>query len=560
MQGAGGIGGLLARTDASGSTFYHSDAGGNITAMTDSSGNVVDSYYKKETFTWPETPWEELTNGIVSWHETNNGSTNDGSSLYEPPTILSEHCNVRSILDYGFKQPRLFGGYQTGKVDTVFTREAQTTWKLFTGGKSEVKKQSLFVVTGSATEMLERLYAGPSTNSGPLTRPIASEKIEIGELGTLDKDGFLYVVLPDGITKDATPCVDNLEYYEFAVGANKHYIELVKPSGNPTNAPSGEDRLVYNASRPGVLTVTFIGRLTDYGPAWVLTNRVKFDADDIPGSTKTWDVANPGGRPIANGSDLTATLYYTTLPENNSAFGLKFGRMTLDGAEVDQKCFWAFYDADAYNWPGCGLPYDTENPYPGMQYTPPNYHYYYMQTAAGFGNPLFDYGSSHQTWPWQYCPPRHDKYYVEIRNGRSTSQPILSPGANAGQVLNYIDRFAWACRHEARHSENYIAWWGSQCYSQTNDVDVWDPPRSYGDAIPNWVEPTLPYYAGEPYSPTNALTFAGRFDGTSDYVPGDFDDDQLYTCLTAQVWTTTQQTNSFKVDWAKPGKNWPEGP
>jgi RHS repeat-associated protein len=44
MQGAGGIGGLLARTDSSGSTYYHCDAGGNVTAMTDSSGNVVARY------------------------------------------------------------------------------------------------------------------------------------------------------------------------------------------------------------------------------------------------------------------------------------------------------------------------------------------------------------------------------------------------------------------------------------------------------------------------------------------------------------------------------------
>lgn len=44
MQGAGGIGGLLARTDSSGSAFYYSDAGGNVTAMTDSSGNVVARY------------------------------------------------------------------------------------------------------------------------------------------------------------------------------------------------------------------------------------------------------------------------------------------------------------------------------------------------------------------------------------------------------------------------------------------------------------------------------------------------------------------------------------
>ncbi len=42
--GAGGIGGLLARTDGSGSVFYHGDAGGNITALTDASGNVVGRY------------------------------------------------------------------------------------------------------------------------------------------------------------------------------------------------------------------------------------------------------------------------------------------------------------------------------------------------------------------------------------------------------------------------------------------------------------------------------------------------------------------------------------
>ena len=491
---------------------------------------MVDSYYKKETFTWPETPWEELTNGIVSWHETNNGSTNDGSSLYEPPTILSEHCNVRSILDYGFKQPRLSGSYQTGKVDTVFTREAQTTWKLFTGGKSEVKKQSLFVVTGSATEMLERLYAGPSTNSGPLTRPIASEKIEIGELGTLDKNGFLYVVLPDGITKDATPCVDNLEYYEFAVGANKHYIELVKPSGNPTNAPSGEDRLVYNASRPGVLTVTFIGRLTDYGPAWVLTNRVKFDADDIPGSTKTWDAANPGGRPIANGSDLTATLYYTTLPENNSAFGLKFGRMTLDGAEVDQKCFWAFYDADAYNYPGCADP----DEYPK---TPPNYFFYYRQTPANYGTPEYGYrGKSEETRPAGQPSLRpHYLYYVNAGPNWRGGYDVRY-GQNAGRSYQYINVFAYACRHEATHGMDFDNWWPDGWVS-TNDVDQPQP-----DSIPSTIEPALGF------DPSLTATYE-RPEGVSPW-----DDDQQHTLDHEPTWG---EKDGDDYDWAHPGAKYP---
>ena len=42
--GAGGIGGLLARTDSSGSAFYHADAGGNITSLTDANGNAVARY------------------------------------------------------------------------------------------------------------------------------------------------------------------------------------------------------------------------------------------------------------------------------------------------------------------------------------------------------------------------------------------------------------------------------------------------------------------------------------------------------------------------------------
>ncbi len=44
IQGAGGIGGLLARTDSSGSTFYHADGNGNVTSLTDANENVVARY------------------------------------------------------------------------------------------------------------------------------------------------------------------------------------------------------------------------------------------------------------------------------------------------------------------------------------------------------------------------------------------------------------------------------------------------------------------------------------------------------------------------------------
>jgi RHS repeat-associated protein len=44
LGGAGGIGGMLARTDANGSTYFHSDGAGNITALMDGNQNVVARY------------------------------------------------------------------------------------------------------------------------------------------------------------------------------------------------------------------------------------------------------------------------------------------------------------------------------------------------------------------------------------------------------------------------------------------------------------------------------------------------------------------------------------
>ena len=44
LQRAGGVGGLLARSDTSGTVFYHADAVGNVTALMDGSENIVGRY------------------------------------------------------------------------------------------------------------------------------------------------------------------------------------------------------------------------------------------------------------------------------------------------------------------------------------------------------------------------------------------------------------------------------------------------------------------------------------------------------------------------------------
>ena len=44
MQAAGGIGGLLARTDTSGSTYYHCDGNGNVTMLVSNNGAMLAKY------------------------------------------------------------------------------------------------------------------------------------------------------------------------------------------------------------------------------------------------------------------------------------------------------------------------------------------------------------------------------------------------------------------------------------------------------------------------------------------------------------------------------------
>jgi len=73
-QRAGGIGGLLARTDANGSIFYHADALGNITALMDGNENIVARYlynpFGKLTGKWgPMAPVNEMEFSSMPWHD-----------------------------------------------------------------------------------------------------------------------------------------------------------------------------------------------------------------------------------------------------------------------------------------------------------------------------------------------------------------------------------------------------------------------------------------------------------------------------------------------------------
>ncbi len=81
FQGAGGIGGLLARTDASGSVYYHADQGGNITLLTDSSGDVV-ARYLYDPFGTVLGKWGAMADVNTMQFSSMPRHANSGLSLY----------------------------------------------------------------------------------------------------------------------------------------------------------------------------------------------------------------------------------------------------------------------------------------------------------------------------------------------------------------------------------------------------------------------------------------------------------------------------------------------
>ncbi len=366
----------------------------------------------------------------------------------------------------------------------------------------------------------------------PCSYSIPPTSVYIGQLGNLNSEGELYKVLPDAGLYDVTPYAESSTYYRYAAPTHtKHDLILDAPSGDPGGEPSAGNREVFTGTQPGVLTLVLRAHLTGGASAEKIVDLVRFEVDDIPGSSKAWHTDNPNGRPTANGSEFTATVIFTTLPADNSSFGKKFARVLLDGQVVGSKCWWAFYTADAYNYPGAPTPPpDVEAPTQLHEayYIPRNYYFYYKQTDAWYGSPGFYYPRSQETLPWQKAGPPYP-YYVEVATCRTGY--VVAFGNNLDNLYQYIDVFAYACRHEAKHGEDFDAWW-SPCWDPAEDLDQ--------DALPNEIEEQVgsnPYFS----------TFNNP--GISNWT-----DDQWYTLNHELEWTA-QEIN--EQDWAHPGAQFP---
>jgi len=92
--------------------------------------------------------------------------------------------------------------------------------KMDTGSKGIPGRKSLFRATGSTQAILYEKWKA-RTEPSPEGADVPPETIEIGDLGRLDTNGVLYVALPDGAPRDATPLVADFNNYTFDVNAAK---------------------------------------------------------------------------------------------------------------------------------------------------------------------------------------------------------------------------------------------------------------------------------------------------------------------------------------------------
>ena len=113
----------------------------------------------------------------------------------------------------------------------TYTLGADTTAKLYTGGKAKVNRQNLFCITASAGEY-PKLPASwqyaPSTAIDPTTLLVAGEHP--------DSDGKVWKVLADNSTEDLTIHAPGHQHYHAEVGQQKYksYFEVFVDQPDPT--------------------------------------------------------------------------------------------------------------------------------------------------------------------------------------------------------------------------------------------------------------------------------------------------------------------------------------
>ena len=210
-QGAGGIGGLLARTDANGSAYYHDDANGNVTALVNASGTVV-AKYLYDSFGNTLGMWGSLAAGNTyrfssKEMDARTGQYYYGYRWYDPN--LQRWLNRNPIQEagginlYGF-----VGNNPIHKVDRLGLQGVQLEFDLDTDSKDDEYEGE---ITREIRDALERENAARAMRMRGLdpNQTYIGPASEGGEFSEFSDDDFeflnkLRAMPPAGLGR--TPC------------------------------------------------------------------------------------------------------------------------------------------------------------------------------------------------------------------------------------------------------------------------------------------------------------------------------------------------------------------
>ena len=224
---------------------------------------------------------------------------------------------------------------------------------------------------------------------------------------------------------------------------------------------------------------------------------------------------------VDEGNHIGATYVYNTLPCKNSSFGIKNIVIGSYNFEINRTRFKLFYERAIR---ACVGGYSNI----GVR------SYYFAQTKAGnVRNDYLRFRYDSEVSGTDYTKSPYI-YYVGCLNTSET----IPYGANARDTLSSIDLYAWAMRHEKQHHLNYTQWWGS-AYDEALDADT--------DRIPNVIESQIPTsLSGQAFYPNNSHSHTDpKYENNND--------DEVYTCLKAEVWRVGSANHE---DWSKPGKQY----
>jgi len=280
---------------------------------------------------------------------------------------------------------------------------------------------------------------------------------------------------------------------------------------DPVENPVTDNNFTFNSASPGVCNVT------GTGTSGVIAENpnLEWEITAIAGSALT-SAPNP-----PKGPNITFT--YTTLPALNAGFGNK--ALTLRHPGVSEECkdtqtVQIFFDGNdnATNHPGAGAG------------TTPNWFFYWLQTAAGFGAPEYNPGQALGSIKWE-----NNTWVAVIGHADNDNYTPPAGGDNGGNLLKGIDHFAWVCRHEGRHVQTSTAWYPNG-YNGAIDQD--------SDWMPDAKEPAL---GGTQQNPISGGPFNPAVTDTDE---DGMRDDEDYTVATQTAWT---EGGADGQDWANPG-------